>query len=131
MVRGKLQADTKRCVYQLPGGLHDRVVAFQERMGLPTEVEAVRRLLDQALQHKDTCRDIAKRFQAEILSGSTLRRAAQSVLAGHPLVQSIEFGEHDLKFTLTTREAATVRANGEWNAVTPGGLAPREAGHAA
>lgn len=120
MATNKDRAGTTRCVYVIPDALHQRIVQFQENMGLPSEAEAARRLLDLGLNHGDCWQDIAKRVKDELLDGKTIRQAAQSTLAGHPLVRVIEFGDHHVTFSLTTGEAVTVRPDGEWHAVTPG-----------
>lgn len=121
------KTNTKRCVYVIPSELHGRIAAYQAEHGIATEVEAARRLLDHALQTRDTHVSIANRFKDEVLKPSTLRQAAANVLAGHPLIQAIEFDDHFIKFSLTTGEQVTARRNGEWVAITPGRNAPQEA----
>ena len=47
---------TERRVYMLPANLLERLRAYQVSQGIGSEAEAARRLLDTALQMRDTAR---------------------------------------------------------------------------
>lgn len=84
---------TQRRVYVLPTELVDRILAFQKNAGLTSEVEAARRLLDEALMHRDKVADLINRFIGAVKNGSLLPDAVRDVLIGHPRVQGMSFGE--------------------------------------
>jgi len=91
----------QRRVYVLPNDLVDRVVAYQSAMGLPSEVEAVRRLLDSALQHRDTLPQILDRLRERFKTEKDLRILAAEVLMPHALITSVRFdSEGRLRFTM-------------------------------
>ncbi|NRB16876.1 MAG: hypothetical protein HRU33_04690 [Rhodobacteraceae bacterium] len=77
---------TKRRVYDLPTELVERIVEFQKDKGLPSEVEAARRLLDQALKSRDSRETLVGRFLSKLVPGSEPSDSAATVLVGHPLV---------------------------------------------
>ena len=89
---------TKRRVYDLPIELVDRIVEFQKDRGLPSEVEAARRLLDQSLKNRDTLDQVVGRYLAALEPGVEPGEAAGVVLSGHPSVKSIQFIEHGIRF---------------------------------
>ena len=99
-------ARMQRRVYVLPTELVDRVAEYQRHVGLASEVEAVRRLLDEALKSRDQLRDIADRFISKFKETRSLREAARDVLTGHPLVKNIEFNDEGVKVSLSTGEDA-------------------------
>lgn len=82
---------TLRRVYVLPTELVDRISAYQEEMGLPSEVEAARRLLDIALQVRDTVETLLEKIRSRFEQERDLRMIAREVLSSHALVRSIEF----------------------------------------
>ena len=82
-----------RRVYVLPFDLVDRIGEYQKALGLASEVEAVRRLLDDALKRRDDLVDIVGRFIAVLKDTKSLREATRSVIADHPLVKNISFAE--------------------------------------
>ena len=85
----------QRRVYVLPAELLERVLAFQKETGLPSEVEAVRRLLDDALKSRDTYTTIAERFQAKLKEVRIMSDAVADVLARHPLISMISYMDDD------------------------------------
>ncbi|MGI3900311.1 MAG: hypothetical protein ACRYGP_20915 [Janthinobacterium lividum] len=89
---------TQRRVYVLPTELVERIVAYQNELGLSSEVEAARRLLDEALLSRDTVVSIVSRVVAQLKTVRSLREAAREVLASHPLITHIVFNPADLCF---------------------------------
>ncbi|MBN8292815.1 hypothetical protein JI664_12645 [Rhodobacter sp. NTK016B] len=89
------ESSTVRKVYVFPKDLADRISAFQKAKKLPSEVEAVRRLLDEALLHRDNDDLLLERLVARLNSDGMVTSAAKDVLVGHPLVASISFPSID------------------------------------
>lgn len=89
---------TKRRVYDLPQELVDRILEFQRDRGLPSEVEAARRLLDQALKARDTEEALVGRYYAALNASGDPTEAAKVVLVGHPLVRSLRFHDESIEF---------------------------------
>lgn len=88
----------KRRVYDLPVDLVDRITAFQKEQRLPSEVEAVRKLLDNALKDRDTLEDIIYQAATHLDAHRDPAEAARVVLAGHPKVSAIYFEEGAVRF---------------------------------
>lgn len=86
---------SKRRVYDLPLELVDRITAFQQEKKLPSEVEAVRRLLDEALKYRDTPDLIIARFKDRLREDGIPASVARDVLSGHPLVATIDQSDMD------------------------------------
>jgi len=104
---------SKRRVYDLPIELVDRITAFQTDKKLPSEVEAVRRLLDEALKYRDTARMVVERFLDRLKTDGMPSSVSRDVLVGHPLVTKIEFGEMDtIGFTMKGEGDFQIRADG-------------------
>ncbi|WP_079212941.1 hypothetical protein [Brucella pituitosa] len=91
---------TSRRVYVLPQELVDRIVAFQEEKGYNSEVEAVRKLLDEALLHRDTAATIITRFLSRLANLKMPAEVSRDVLVGHPLVKEISFMSDGVRFTI-------------------------------
>lgn len=91
---------TQRRVYVLPTELVDRIVAYQHQVGLSSEVEAARRLLDDALKQRDTFLTITTKFIEKRNETKSFRDAARDTLADHPLVTNIQFHEDGIRFAL-------------------------------
>lgn len=108
---------TQRRVYVLPTELVDRITAFQSDMGLQSEVEAARKLLDEALKRRDDWRAITRRFQDKLKETRMLTDIAGDVLVGHPLVEGINFASNSTTFKLITGETVTVNKDGTVSAV--------------
>ena len=92
---------TLRRVYVLPTELVERIVAYQNELGLNSEVEAARRLLDEALLSRDNVVSIVSRVVAQLKNVRSLREAAREILASHPLVTHIVFNPNDLCFKMS------------------------------
>lgn len=101
-----------RRVYSLPKELVDRIVAFQEEKRYPSEVEAVRRLLDEALLHRDTDATIIKRFQSRLHNLRMPSEVAKEVLVGHPLITDISFQRDSVTFTVKGYGKYLIHENG-------------------
>ena len=91
---------TQRRVYVLPSELVDRIVEFQTEKGLPSEVEAVRRLLDEALKHRDTESTVIRRFLSRLDNIRITSEVARDVLVGHPLITEVSFGRDNVTFSM-------------------------------
>jgi len=91
---------TQRRVYVLPTELVNRIVEFQNEKKLPSEVEAARRLLDEALKHRDTDATIIRRFLSRLENIRIPSEVAKDVLVGHPLVTNIQFSRDSVTFDL-------------------------------
>jgi hypothetical protein len=92
--------DTERRVYVLPEPLLKRVRAYQTANALTSEVEAVRRLLDHALQMRDNVRDILNAVKARMQVEKDLRVIAGDIVTPHALVISVNIGDHQVEFML-------------------------------
>jgi len=108
-----------RRVYALPAEMVDRITQFQQEKGLASEVEAVRRLLDEALKGRDDATKIINRFLAKLGQTRSTAEAAREVLVGHPKVQQITFEGDDVIFWLKEtalhrdKEGAVISDNGK------------------
>jgi hypothetical protein len=96
----KAKAGTQRRVYVLPDELVNRILEFQVEKGIPSETEAARRLLDDALKSRDSYRTITQRFLDRLKELRIYSEVAREVLAGHPLVENITFQDDMISFRL-------------------------------
>lgn len=103
---------TQRRVYVLPVELVNRIVAFQQEKGYPSEVEAARKLLDEALKSRDDEFRIIKRFQERLQSLRMPAEVAKDVLVGHPLITDISFGADHVDFSVKDRGKFRITSNG-------------------
>lgn len=101
-----------RRVYALPVEMVDRITEFQKEKGLASEVEAVRRLLDEALKTRDDLDTIINRLLSKLGQTKIASEAARDVLVGHPLVVSISFEDERVNFTLKNGKTASVTESG-------------------
>lgn len=113
MATNKDKPGTVRRVYVLDTELADRIVEFQNDMGLPSEAEAARRLLDEALKSRDTYKTLLSRLQAKLKEVRFLSDAA-TILLGHPQVTGMWFEKDTLKFHMTNGYACKLWANGNY-----------------
>lgn len=107
---------SQRRVYVLPNELVERIVAYQNEMGIQSEVEAARRLLDEALKRRDNWRTITRRFLEKLKQTRVLTDIAGDVLMGHPLVEGMSFAQDAITFKLTSGEEVTIRKDGTMHA---------------
>lgn len=104
--------DNIRRVYALPSEMVERITKFQQEKGLASEVEAVRKLLDEALKSRDDLETIVNRLLAKLGQTRIASDAARDILAGHPLVTSISFHEDSVVFELKKGDGARIYENG-------------------
>jgi hypothetical protein len=104
--------DNVRRVYALPAEMVERITAFQREKGLPSEVEAVRRLIDEALKSRDTLETIINRMLAKLAQTRIASEAAKDVLVGHPLVTGVSFEASRVHFWLKDKTGAIVSERG-------------------
>lgn len=102
----------QRRVYVLPSELVERITAFQNEKRLPSEVEAVRRLLDEALKQRDTGDAIVQRMVDRVKMTPIPSDAARDILIGHPLLESLAFDGEAVTFKLKNFGEYRVAANG-------------------
>lgn len=112
MVSDKEKDKGQRRVYVLPTELVNRIVAFQEEKNYPSEVEAVRKLLDEALLHRDTAATIIQRFKSRLETLRMPAEVAKDVLVGHPLVSDITFTRDGIIFTLHDNDQYMITESG-------------------
>jgi len=116
------KAGAQRKVYMLATDLVERITDYQRLSGMQSEVEAVRELLDEALNAHDDWRTITNRFLSGIRFGhETFRESAKKVLVGHPLVDSVIFEPDYVVFELATGEQIRVDNRGNVDATNEDG----------
>lgn len=103
---------TERRVYNLPADLLERLRAYQTSQGIASEVEAARRLLDSALQMRDTVDAILSKLKTRFADERDLRVLNKDVLAAHPLITRIELDETSVTFTMRTGDAGRITTSG-------------------
>jgi hypothetical protein len=103
--------DMSRKVYLLPNELVDRIHSYQESQGISSEVETVRRLLDEALCTKETAEYMISRIRAALLRTLDIREAAQLV-ASYPTVSSITFSDNRFTFSLEDGQGWSIDKSG-------------------
>jgi len=109
---------TERRVYVLPQELVERVRKYQRDTLISSEVEAVRRLLDTALQLRDDTQSILDKFHNRFSSEKDLRVLSRDILGVHPLVDSIQHTNYSVIFSLKNGDKASFTISGEgkiWN----------------
>jgi hypothetical protein len=104
---------TERRVHVLPKELLQRLRAHQERMGISSEVEAVRRLLDKALQMEDTVIDILNKLKANFVDEKDLRVLARDVLSTHVLVRRMNYEDNSISFDLADGSGGKINSDGK------------------
>jgi hypothetical protein len=108
-----LKDGTERRVYNLPANVLTRLRAFQASQGLTSEAEAARRLMDYALQMRDTVEDILKGMRKRFDEEKDLRVLASEILTRHSLVTQIVFEDDALWFRVKNGERGRIASNGE------------------
>nr|USU31061.1 helix-turn-helix domain-containing protein [Methylobacterium sp. OTU13CASTA1] len=106
--------DLVKVSYVLPQELVDRINKYKLAIGVSSDDEAVRRLIDDQLKKRDEIEDIVDRLLKKNKALRSIRESAGFVLANHPLVKSIEFRGSGVIFT--TESGLTVEALG-WGPV--------------
>jgi len=105
---------TQRRVYVLPAELVERIVAYQNELGLGSEVEAARRLLDGALMSRDTYSTLIARFRSRLSETKIPAEIAKDVLVGHPLVLRISFSDDRIEFAMKDGLNVTIWTDGRY-----------------
>lgn len=103
---------TERRIHVLPIELLDRIRAYQSENNIPSEVEAVRRLLSEALQARDTIDDLMKQVRAYFRQDRDLRAMAKDVLSGHILVNRIDIADNEVRFGMRNGDAGSIKRDG-------------------
>ena len=88
----------ERRVYHLPLDLLERLRAYQSEQKIPSEVEAVRRLLNIALEMRDTVETILKQLQVRFVEEGDVRLLASEILPRHSLVTEVRFEDESVCF---------------------------------
>lgn len=101
-----------KVMYVLPAELVQRVEDYKNDVGVSSDDEAVRRLIDDALKHRDTFVTITDRLVSKLSALKSLREAAGYVLANHPLVKSITFNSNNVNFILSNDYSIEVYNDG-------------------
>lgn len=104
--------ETHRRVYALPADLVDRIVEFQKEKGYPSEVEAVRRLLDDALKSRDTLERLIGRFMTRLGALRSTADVSKDILVAHPLVKTMSFSEDSVEFAMKDGWSAKIQDDG-------------------
>ena len=99
---------TERRVYNLPADLLERLRAYQTSQGITSEAEAARRLLDLALQMRDTVMDILNTLEAKFAEEKDLRVLASEIVMKHALVETVTVKEGEIIFQLTNGERGRI-----------------------
>lgn len=89
-----------RRVYVLPMDLVERILLYQNEVGFGSEVEAVRRLLDDALKARDTPKALLIRFLKRLETLKIPSEVAKEILVGHPLVSEMGFNDDNIEVWL-------------------------------
>ncbi|WP_424138670.1 hypothetical protein [Roseomonas chloroacetimidivorans] len=105
-------ASTERKIYVLPIEQVERIRAYQTANGIGSEVEAVRRLLDTALEMRDTVRDLLNKLKSRHAQEKDLRVLARDILAGHSRVRSINYTDDSLEFSFSADERGKINNKG-------------------
>lgn len=113
----------QRRVYMLPGELVERIVAYQSEMGIASEVEAARRLLDDALKRRDTPYDIIMRFRSKMKGNKLLSDAARDIIVGHPLLTSLNIEKDRIRIKLNSGSVIEIKDDGK-SSIDAGGPIP-------
>lgn len=102
----------QRRVYMLPSDLMERLLEYQHELGIASEAEAVRRLLDSALKSRDTADKIIDRFLERLKESRDLSEIAKDVLVGHPHVENIRFGADAIDVKIKDGNEYRIARNG-------------------
>lgn len=102
----------ERRVYNLPANLLARLRAYQVAQSIGSEAEAARRLLDYALQMRDTAFNILDTLGARFAEEKDLRVLAGEILTKHTLVTMVMFDEDSVMFTLRNRSRGRMKLDG-------------------
>lgn len=102
----------ERRIHVLPKELLERIRSYQEKNHIPSEVEAVRRLLNEALQNHDSVEDILNRLDIAFAREKDLRILARDILSTHILIKNIVIGDNYIEFSLRDGSGGQIFNNG-------------------
>lgn len=102
----------ERKVYLLPEDLVERIKAYQSDVGLPSEVEAARKLLSEALQARDSLDDVMRQAALYFMKDKDLRSLARDVLTRHILVTRVDIDDHEVRFVLRNLDVGKIDRKG-------------------
>lgn len=105
--------EAERRVYVLPGDQLKGIRAYQAECGIASEVEAVRRLLNSALQMRDTVKDVMNKLQLRFIQDRDLRIMAKEILIGHIQIKSVEIEDNYLVFSMRNSERGKIDKDGK------------------
>lgn len=108
--------DTQRKIYVLPKELADRITKFQRRHGYPSEVEAVRHLLNKALLFSQTpdelMTDVWGYLDDAEDDAKAIENMVKDLLMGHPLVSILSIQKNGYFITLENGDEYKIGKNG-------------------
>lgn len=108
--------DAQRKIYVLPKELIGRIVKFQRKHGYPSEVEAVRYLLNKALLFSQTpdelMTDVWIYLNMAAGNAKTTEEMVKDVLMGHPLVSILSVQKNGYFITLENDDEYKISKNG-------------------
>jgi hypothetical protein len=102
----------ERRVYVLPAEQLERIRAYQTANGISAEVEAVRRLLDLALQMRDSVQDLLKKLKSRFADEKDIRVLARDILAAHALIRSVQFEDDAVTFAFANGDRGRLERSG-------------------
>lgn len=125
--------DAQRKIYVLPKELADRIVRFQRRHRYPSEVEAVRYLLNKALLFSQTpvelMTDVWRYLDDAEDDAKAIENMVKDLLMGHPLVSILSIQKNGYFITLENGDEYKIGKNrgmievkidtGEWEQWQP------------
>lgn len=108
--------DAQRKIYVLPKELIGRIVKFQRKHGYPSEVEAVRYLLNKALLFSQTPDELMTDIwiYSELVAGDAeaIENMVKDLLMGHPLVSILSVQKNGYFITLENGVEYKISKNG-------------------
>lgn len=117
--------DAQRKIYVLPKELVDRIAKFQRRHGYPSEVEAVRHLLNKALLFSQTPDELISEVVCCLDDARATENMIRDLLMGHPLVATLTIQKNSCFVTLENGDEFQIGRNeqglkkklpsGEWS----------------
>jgi hypothetical protein len=105
-------ADTERKIYVLPAEQVERIKAYQVSSGISSEVEAVRRLLDTALEMRDTVEDLLHKLKSRFAHEKDFRVLARDVLVPHSLVHDVMIRDNEVMFRMRQNDMGKMLRDG-------------------
>lgn len=103
---------TERRVYNLPADLLEGLRAYQVSQGIASEAEAARRLLETALQMRDTVDALTAKLKSRFAHERDLRALNKEVLAAHPLITKILLNDTSVTFTMRSGDIGQINTSG-------------------